>query len=218
MTDQNRNTEQIREFLSRGPLFKISLSGIPPHLLDPDVPPPDESDPVDPSSVKITTEAEIVYDERDNPSQLPHDSHHGISVRGLNEEYLTPGLQEKITEYLTESLGPMLGRNLDEATLRHPIDTCSAFLEGLRMAGLVKDYDVHFDLEGSSHRARSIAYVINIQPVDEELWQRVADRSWDYFVAIITDPRSPTIAVQFPELVLRWGKVAADLLQDLINT
>ena len=219
MTDQDRNTEQIREFLSRGPVIRmdISLSGIPSYLLDPDIQPPDELVPVDPSSVKITTDAEIIYDERDNPSQAWHDSPHGISIRGFSEEFLTPKLQDKITEYLTESLGPMLGSSLDEATLKQPIETCSAFFEGLKVAGVVEDYGVFFDLENSSHRTRSIAYIFNIQPVDAELWKRVADRFWDYFVAIITDPRSPTIAVRFPELVVRWGKVAADLVHELFT-
>ena len=219
MTDQDRNTELIREFLSRGPLIRmgISLSGIPPHLLDPNTQSPAKAVPFDPSSVKITTEAEIIYDEKESLSQLPHDPHQGISIRGFNEEHLTPRLQQKITEYLTESLGPMLGLNLDEATLKQPIGTCSAFFEGLKTAGLVKDYDMYFDLERSSHQARSIAYVINIQPMDEELWRRLADRFWDSFVAIVTDPRSPTIAERFPDLVVRWGRVAADLLQDLTS-
>ena len=217
MAEQDRNTEQIREFLSRGPVIRmgIGLGGIPPHLLNPSIPPPAEAVPVDPTSVEITTE--IVYDERDDPPKLAHESHHGIIIRGFNGEHLTPELQRKITEYLTECLAPMLGLNLDEATLKQPIILCSAFFEGLKVAGLVKDYDFRFDLEHSSHRTRSIAYVVNIQPIDEELWMRIAHRFWDHFVAIVTDTRSPTIAQRFPELALRWGKVAADLLRDLTS-
>ena len=214
MTYQDKNAERIREFLSRSPVIRvgIGISGVPPHLLDPSIPVPEERIAFDPRNVKVTTESEVIHDERDTPSRLPSGSHHGVSISGLNEDSLTPELQEKITEYLVERLSPMLGRNLDEPTLRQPIDIISAFFEGLKVARVVTDYSVCFDLERSSHRARSIAYTISIQPTDAQLWKKLSDKFWDHFTAIITDTRSPTL---FPELVARWAKAVADLLGHL---
>ena len=217
MPIKDANDENINEFLRRAPVIRmdIRLSGIPTHRLNPNAPYETEDLMIDPRSVKINTEAEIIYDERDNPSGVSLGSLEPVSIRGLDEDHLTPELRQKIAVYLSDCIAPLLGRKLDEITLKLPIDTCSAFFEGLKIAGVVKDYSVTFDLENSSHRTRSITYVISIQPVDSQLWKKMADQLWDCFVSMVTDPRTPTIAERFPELVAHWSKVAVDMLQRL---
>ena len=209
MTDRERNDEYIREFLSRGPVVHVEIH-VPPYLLDSNAPPPKEPVLLDASAIQV--KADIRYDERDNPSFPSRAAPTRIHIRGTDEEYLTPELRGKIDEYLVHCLSPVLGQRLDEAMLRQSIDICSAFFEGLTIAGIVKAYHVYFDLEHSSHRTRSIAYLINVEPVDGEIWKGQAAIWWDHFVAIITDPRSATIASNLPELVVRWGRFVLERL------
>ena len=171
------NTQQIREFLSRAPVIKMSIGIRTGFNLPTGEKLTDEKPDVDVSNEMITE-----YHPDDPVVEFP--INHGIVVSSPEEGRLPPDLLKVIREYLVDEFGPMVDQPMNETTLGQPITMLTAFFEGFKRLGRLKDYNVYFDLERSSNRYCSIAYHIDIDPVDTNFMEEQGAKLWLQFTKL----------------------------------
>ena len=100
-TQEDFNTQQIREFLSRSPVIKIATkisTGV--NLLT------GESLTSEKPKVEVSTESTTVYHPDDSVVDYP--INHGIVVSSPEQGSLPPELLRVIRKYLVDEFGPMV--------------------------------------------------------------------------------------------------------------
>lgn len=186
------NALQIREFLNRAPVLKTSIgicTGF--NLLT-----GEKLTDGKPNEV-VSTEVVAEYHPDDPVLEVP--IKHGIHISDSDQSRLPSELQNAIREYLTDTLGPMVDQPMNKATLMRPIEVLSAFFEAFVRLGHLKDFSVYFDLERSSHRSSSIAYHIDIDPVEITFFEQHGANLWLQFTKLLR----PEV-VDFASIWLKW--------------
>ena len=177
-TQEDFNTLQIREFLSRAPVIKMSIGIRTGFNLLTGEKLTDEKPDVDVSNEMITE-----YHPDDPVVELPIS--HGIVVSGPEQGRLSPELLKAIREYLIEEFGQMVDQPMNEPTLKQPITTLTGFFDAFKKLGYLNDYHVYFDLERSSHRYSSIAYHIDIHPIDTTFFKEHGITLWLQYTKLL---------------------------------
>ena len=183
----DKNEENIQTFLQWAPVIGLEF----------------EFD-VDTGMPQIASE-HIHYSEPPR-QQLSHTSS-GVNINIDAPDYFEPDVIEGIKGFIFHCGIDALGKNITSDSLMAPIKNIGHFFEALKVTDIIRDYDVFFDLDKSSFRSRTIAYGISVMGISQESQgfsiRDVIAQTWDYFLYIVTHPRSAELIVRLPEYIAK---------------